>query len=373
MADENKDSSEKKSDEPLADDKDIKKTISSGYTNDEINKIVANAKNIHVAKDNLLAKQGQQTRNRVLNAPFGYATDEEKESACRNLATKENLQYSYFEVNGQPLRIQLGFQVERDVKVAETRMHSGFDNTSYQAVKHLYFQGDAGISFDVTVMVRNYDEYIGKKVNTDYIEYTKNGRNKTVIAILNDWCRTFTVCEITSLSELIENGYYRITKFHPKQVYNNYVQIEMTFVQDTYSYAQPLQSKQTMSVIENVDISQGGVIKDENTGGGQLVLTGMVKKLHDCGKIEKTCKCTTYRMNKCNTKYSECVLALQHCLQKATLYIDGKLDGLFCYYTMQAIKEFQKRHSKDKTKPLTITGKLDKDTKEKLIEEVKAK
>lgn len=370
MADSKNKTNNKKKDK---EDEDLKKTISSGYTDKEINDIVSKAKQVHLSKTNELINKHQKTKNSTLTMPFNRQMMIGTQSDCKNFAQQEQDQYSYFEVNGQPLRIALGLKVERDVKVAETRMHSGFDNTSYAAVKHLYFQGDAGLRFSVTVLLRNTDRFIGEQVNKEYIEYydpkdSQKKLPKTVIAVLNDWCRTFTLCKITSLSEIIENGYYRITKFSPQQIYNNYVQIEMTFVQDTYNYAQPLQSKQTMSHIENVDIHEGGVIK--NIGGGQPVLSGLAKQLNECSNIKKQCKCIVAKAGSCVATYSKCVLILQHALREVGLYFDGKLDGIFCYVTRKAIMEYQRRHEYDLEDALKVNGEFDELTKKRLVSDL---
>lgn len=348
-------SSSNNSSSSSSDDDDEVTTISSGYTTAEINIILSEAKNTHVALTNDLVSKSTTNKSDVLNAPSDR-------SEC-SFHTDDK---AYFEINGQPLRVKTGIEVKRDVKVAETRMHSGFETSTWSAVKHLYFQGDAGLSFDVTVYLRTDDIFIGEEINSAEINYTND---KTVISVLNDWCRTFTICKIVTLSEIIENGYYRMTSFKPKQVYNNYVQVAMTFVQDTYTYQQPLQTNTSISDPNNV-INGEGIDKEDLTGG-DTGLTGLALELYNCGDMSKKCLCTTVKKPTCVTTYSRCVYVLQQALRMVGLYFDGRIDGLYCYVTYDAVVKFQKQHADDADNPLNVTGKVDKATREKLIDLIK--
>lgn len=351
MTSKSSDSSDKDKDDEI-------KKISSGYTTSEINSILSKAKNTHTAKKNDLATKNPTHKNGLLNGINFSDT---------SYANKDD-EHAYFEINGQPLRVELGFTADRDVDIAETRMHSGFDNNEYAAVKHLYFKGDAGLTLNIKCRIRETDKFIGEKVNKDVINYTDES---SVFSVLSDWCRTFTPCKVVSYSAIVENGYYRIKECKPTQVYNNFLTVELLLVQDTYTYQQTLQTKQTMSNVNNVIRGQGvDKTKALGTGGGNIngKLSGLAKQLHDCKvPMYKHCTCTKRKKPGCVTTYSSCVKVLQQSLRRVGLYFDGRVDGLYCYITYNAVTKYQQRH-KDK---LNVTGKVDEATRDLLVQEIK--
>lgn len=340
----------------MADDKKKEKDppkVSSGYTPDEIDKILRNAEAVFTAK----------TNDALLGTPkhkksyFDVSTDK------KNCETGKYDDYVYFEVNGQPLRVALEFSAERDTQLVKTRLHSGFSKDTSKAVNHLYFKGDAGIEFEITAFIDINDEYVGDKVG-DLIEYN----NRTVFPVLDDWVRTNTVCKVITFSPLIENGYYRIQKLKPTQIDADNIKCDITFIQDTYNYERPLATRQPGSTTNEVIPGTGVARIDENTlGGGKLPkYTGLAKQLYDCGELSKKCTCVTSKKSSCVTTYRGCVYVLQQCLRKVGLYFDGKVDGLFCYITYNAVIQYQQRH-KDK---LNVTGVVDNKTKIMLCDEV---
>lgn len=327
--------------------------VSSGYTAAEIDAILRDAEAVFTAKEND-ALRGVPSHKK------SYFDQNLDQRTCNSNGYED---FVYFEVNGQPLRIELGFEAERDVQVVKTRLHSGFDNSSNAAITHLYFKGDAGIEFDVTAFINVDDAYIGDKVG-DEINYD----NRTVFPVLDDWHRTNTVCKIITFSPLIENGYYRITKFKPKQIYADYIHCQITFTQDTYNYERPLATKQPGSTlkeaVEGVGVTR---IDPVNLGGGSKPkYTGLAKQLYDCNTLSKKCTCLTTKLSTCVTKYVHCTYVLQQCLRKVGLYFDGKVDGLYCYITYNAVRQFQQRYPKE----LNVTGAVDEKTKLKLCEVV---
>lgn len=328
-----------------------KTKISSGYTTKEIQTILNNAKTAHVAKTNDLTKKVPIHSADKLNAPRTYT------KKCNGKVEDKK---AYFEINGQPLRVELGFTADRDVEITETRLHSGFDTSAYAALKHLYFKGDSGLTLSLTIRLRDSDQYIGEKVNKDIIDYN----DKTVFSILSDWCRTFTPCKVVSYSSIVENGYYRIKECNPTQLYNNFITVALVLVQDTYTYHQTLQSQQSMSDINNV-INGVGINKTHLSQGTTPKYTGLALQLYNCGELKKECTCITTKKPSCITTYKKCTYILQQALRRVGLYFDGKLDGLYCYITYNAVQKYQKR------KKLPVTGKFDSKTKMKLVEDIK--
>lgn len=336
-------SSSKKDEDPIK--------VSSGYTQSEIENILSNAEAVFKASTNdaLLGTPKHK------KAYFDVSTDKR---TCKSSKYED---YVYFEVNGQPLRVALEFSAERDTELVTTRLHSGFSKETSKAVNHLYFKGDAGIKFEITAFIDINDEYVGDKVG-DLINY----ENRTVFPVLDDWVRTNTVCKVVTFSPLIENGYYRIEKLKPTQVDADNISCDISFVQDTYNYERPLATRQPGSSMNEV-IGGKGVARTELVAGGTVPkYTGLAKQLYDCGELSKLCTCTTKKTSSCVTTYKSCTYVLQQCLRKVGLYFDGRIDGLFCYITYNAVIQYQQRH-KDK---LNVTGKMDTKTKLLLCDEV---
>lgn len=328
-----------------------KKKISSGYTTKEIQKILSEAKTSHIAKTNDLVGKVPTHTAGTLNHAI---------SSNKKCSGKVEDKKAYFEINSQPLRVELGFTADRDVDIAETRLHSGFDTSAYAAVKHLYFKGDAGLTLNLKCRIRDSDKYIGEQVNKENIDYT----NKTVFSVLSDWCRTFTPCKVVSYSSIVENGYYRIKECKPTQLYNNFITVDLILVQDTYTYHQTLQTKQSMSNINNV-INGIGIDKTKLSQGTKPKYTGLALQLYNCGELSKKCNCVTVKKPACIANYTTCTYILQQALRRVGLYFDGKLDGIYCYVTYNAVQKYQKR------KKLPVTGKMDTKTKMALVEDIK--
>lgn len=341
-------------------DDDKIKQISSGYTTAEISDILAKAEPVFKAKENKIPASIPKHKKEYFDRDKRGWNEKQNIKACEPNKYDD---YVYFEVNGQPLRIETGFEAERDVEVVKTRLHSGFHGEESAAQNHLYFKGDAGITFEVTALISIYDEYVGDKVGNKI-----NYENRTVFPVLDDWVRTNTVCEIVTFSPIIEKGFYRITKFKPKQVYTDYIKVDITFVQDTYNYERPLATRQGSSKTSNIVQGQGTLHTNEDqlNGGTAPRFTGLALELFNCSELKKLCTCTTKKTSKCVTKYKSCTLVLQKCLRKVGLYFDGRVDGLYCYVTFNAVTQYQQRH-KDK---LNVSGNMDTKTKELLCEEV---
>lgn len=339
----------------MADKKEEKEVtkVSSGYTQTEIDAILNDAQPVFRATSN----------DALLGVPKHKKEYFDVAASRHTCDTSKYDDYVYFEVNGQPLRIALGFTPERDVQLVKTRLHSGFSKDTAKAVNHLYFKGDAGISFEITAFIDINDPYIGDKVG-DQINYD----NRTVFPVIDDWNRTNTVCKIITFSPTIENGYYRISHLKPKQVDHETIECIIGFVQDTYNYERPLATTQPGSsvneVVDNIGVEK---LDPSSLGGGKLPkYTGLAAQLYDCGQLKKLCTCVTRKESSCVTKYVACTYILQQCLRKVGLYFDGKVDGLFCYITHNAVIQYQQRH-KDK---LNVSGIVDTKTKELLCEEV---
>lgn len=327
--------------------------VSSGYTQADIDAILNNAKAVFTAK----------TNDALLGVPKHKKDYFDVASTRHTCKPSQYEDYVYFEVNGQPLRVAPGFTPERDVQLIKTRLHSGFSKDTAKAVNHLYFKGDAGLSFEIIAYIDIHDEFVGDKIGTQI-----NYENRTVFPVLDDWNRTNTVCKIITFSPTIENGYYRISHLKPKQVDHDTIECDIGFIQDTYNYERPLATEQPGSSMNEVVDNIGTAKLDPSSlkGGKVPKYTGLAAQLMDCPQLKKICTCTTRKEASCVTKYIACTYILQQCLRRVGLYFDGKLDGLFCYITYNAMIQYQQRH-KDK---LNVTGMLDTKTKELLCGEV---
>ena len=343
-------------------------TISSGYTNEEIENIIAGAEPVYASStvdfSNVRPKH-TNTRNYVVDLETGKLVHPE----C------------YFEVNGQPLRLKTEFNVTPDTEIDETRLFSGFDTTDKSAVKHLYFKGNAGYTIECTLLVRADDLYIGDQVgNINYDSDT------TVASVLMDWERMFQSCIVITDSPIVQKGYYRLKIEQITQVNHNLIEFDVRFIQDTYHYNTDLQTYGAMSKMINVlrvggsnsgyyssgeldktDLSDVKPIEKEaikiNTNNTNKVKdTSLINQLKSCNTIRKLCKCTTFKRKNCNTTYMRCTYYYQSALKKLGYYLDGKHDGLFCYYTHQATIKFQR------DKKLVVDGIVGKQTMGKIIE-----
>lgn len=331
-------------------DKELKK-ISSGYTTAEINKIIAEAKNVHIAKSNDLLTKKPTHKRSVLTQQYH-----------RDCVVDSD--HAYFEVNGQPLRVQTGFKPKRDVEVAETRLFNGFSDSGLAARKHLYFKGDAGLSFELTVILHIDDKYIGEHVGSQ-LDY----KDKTVFSVLSDWNRTFQVCKIVTYAPTVENGYYRINKFEPEQTTHDTIMLDIGFIQDTYNYESKLVTKASGSNIKDI-IDGLGTDKSNLSGTAKdnSQFTGLAKQIINCDDLYQKCNCITKKEATCVTRYVYCTYVLQQCLKRCGLYLDGRLDGKFCYLTHNAVIKYQKRY-KDK---VSVTGRVGPITRRLLAEDVQA-
>lgn len=331
----------------------LKTEISSGYSTSEIRSIISKAKPIYSVK-NIDLSHLKPTHINSAEKQYNFRTRAFESPTC------------YFEVNGQPLRIKTDFSANRDVNVAENRLFSGFDTADKTALKHLYFQGDAGITLDVTVVVRTDDVYIGEHVGD--LKY-KDGVT-TVASVLQDWNRTFQVCKIVSDSPLIENSYYRITKCHATQKYHHLILFELTFVQDTYHYNTSLQTKTSMSDVNSV-LDSGNASAGYCTttscllDGGNGTSVGLPAMLAQCDELKKKCGCVNYKKSNCITSYSSCVVYYQKALKQCGFYLNGRVDGLFCYLTKRATISFQEKYN------LPQTGMMDNATKKLILSKIK--
>ena len=317
-------------------------TISSGYTPEEIEKIIERAEPVYAGSTvdfSAVRPKHINTRNYVWDKNTGKLSHPE----C------------YFEVNGQPLRIQTEFTVTPDTEIDETRLFSGFDTTDNSAVKHLYFKGNAGYTIDCTAIVRADDLYIGNHVGD--INYEDD---TTVASVLIDWERSFQSCVIITDSPIIQKGYYRLKIENITQVYHNLIEFDLKFIQDTYHYNTDLLTYGAMSKAINVLKTGGGNTgyydsselddskKRPSTPQVNTDTTSTVKDmplithLKSCGTIRKKCSCVSYKKKNCITTYSQCAYYYQEALKKLGYYLDGKHDGLFCFMTHNATLKFQR-------------------------------
>lgn len=349
----------------------LKTSISSGYTQGEIDAILEKATPYY---------QGTSIKKLSEQRPTHKNTHEYTYDIYKQQYTNPEC---YFEVNGQPLRIKTNFSAERDVMVNETRLYSGFNTADKAALKHLYFQGDAGITLEVEALVFTDDVFIGEKVG-NLVNYTED---TTVASVLIDWNRTFEACKIISDSPIIEKGYYRMTRCNPTQVAHNLIAFELTFVQDTYNFNSELQTKGALSTVNNniktgssnhlYDSSALKAPKDttktvtpktniQTDTGGKGAESDFITKLSKCKPLKKKCKCTKGKRKDCTTKTKvECVVLYQKALQKLGYYLNYRVDGLFCCYTYQETMRFQKKNN------LTVDGKVGDETMPVLIKKLK--
>lgn len=343
-------------------------TISSGYTNEEIENIIAGAEPVYAGSTidfSNVRPKNTNTRNYVIDLETGELVHPE----C------------YFEVNGQPLRLKTEFNVTPDTEINETRLFSGFDTIDKSSVKHLYFKGNAGYTLECTLIVRADDVYIG-----DHVGNINYDSDTTVASVLMDWERMFQSCIIITDSPIVQKGYYRLKIEQITQVNHNLIEFDVRFIQDTYHYNTDLQTYGAMSKVinvlrvggsnsgyyssselDNADVSDVTSIEKEqikiNTNNTDTVKdTSLINQLKSCNTIKKLCKCTTFKRKNCNTTYMRCTYYYQEALKKLGYYLDGKHDGLFCYYTHQATIKFQKDHK------LVVDGIVGKQTRTKIIE-----
>lgn len=361
--DTNKSSDEKKND-TFSEEK-IKELlgteISSGYTPEEIEKIIERAEPVYAGEtvdfSNVRPKH-TNTRSYVFDQYTGKLTHPE----C------------YFEVNGQPLRIKTEFVVTPDTEIDETRLFSGFDTTDKSAVKHLYFKGNAGYTIECTAIVKADDLYIGNQVGD--INYDSD---TTVASVLMDWERLFQSCVVITDSPIIPKGYYRMKIESITQVYHNRIDFDLRFIQDTYHYNTDLQTYGAMSKAVNVLKTGGGntgyyedgTLEEAkkrpavNTDTTTVVKeSALISHLKSCGTIKKVCKCTSYKRKNCTTTYTSCSYYYQEALKKLGYYLDGRHDGLFCYLTHNATLKFQRDNK------LVVDGIVGNQTMTKLIEKL---
>ena len=364
MADEEKSndsSSEDSSKDKFSDEeieKILKQKISSGYSKEEIEKIISSAVPVYEASRVDLSKNRPKHTN-TDDFIYDYAT--------------EYFGYPtvYFEVNDQPLRILLGSNIKPDIEIAETRMHSGFETNDKTAVKHLYFQGDAGLTIECTAIVRTDDKYVGAKVGD--IDYTAD---TTVASVLMDWGKSFQTCKLITDDPVINKNYYRLKAPEFEHVLPNLYKVKLTFVEDTYNFNTGMQTENAMSNVNNV-IKTGtgstgyydssGLNWDSKIQGFNQGLPSdstFVKQLKGCKPLSKTCSCVSYKKASCNTKYVQCVWYYQKALKQMGYYLDGRHDGLFCYLTKRAVTQFQKDYK------LTVNGSFDEQTEKKIIEKI---
>jgi hypothetical protein len=317
----------------------LKEKISSGYSKEDIEKIISSAEPVHRGTDVDLSRERPIHKN-VYDIVYDV-----KDEWWNNPTV-------YFEVNGQPLRILLGINIEPDVEIAETRLHSGFETSDKAAVKHLYFQGDAGLTVECTAIVRTDDIYIGERVGD--LNYTDE---TSVVSVLLDWGRTFQVCKLITNDPIIDKSYYRMKKPTFTHILPNVYQVDLTFVEDTYHYNNSLQTENAMSSVNNVlkvgsgsvnyydssDINWTKPVHEKviSTNQGVNVESELVSTLRSCPVLKKRCTCTNYKKRSCNVQYVKCVWYYQKALKQLGYYLDGKHDGLFCYLTKRATVKFQ--------------------------------
>lgn len=364
MADNDSKESDKYKPENVYSDEEIEKIlktkISSGYSKEDIEKIISSAEPVFRGTDVDLSRERPIHKN-VNDIVYDYKSEWWDNPTV------------YFEVNGQPLRVMLGDTIEPDVEVAETRLHSGFETSDKAAVKHLYFQGDAGLTINCTAVVRTDDIYIGERVG-DSINYTDE---TTVVSVLMDWGRTFQVCKLITNDPIIDKSYYRMKKPTFTHILPNVYQVDLTFVEDTYHYNNSLQTEGAMSSVNNVlkvgtsstghydstNIEWTAPIREQvvSKNNGVGVESEFISTLRACPVLTKKCSCEKYKKSNCNVQYVKCVWYYQKGLKQVGYYLDGKHDGLFCYITKRATVKFQKDHN------LTVNGSFDKNTKEVLI------
>ena len=336
-------------------------TVSSGYTPEEIEKIIESAEPVYAGETttdfSMVRPKHKNTRHMV----WDWDKEELTNPEC------------YFEVNGQPLRVNTEFTVTPDTEIDETRLFSGFDTTDKSAVKHLYFKGNAGYTVECSVVVRSDDIYIGNHVGD--INYDSD---TTVASVLMDWERLFQVCVIITDSPIVQNGYYRLKIEDITQVYHNLIKFQLRFIQDTYHYNTDLQTYGALSKAVNVlktgntayyDSSDFEEVKkpvkvntDTTTKVKEDVL---ITHLNNCPTIRRICSCVSYKKKSCITSYLACSYYYQEALKKLGYYLDGKHDGLFCYLTHKATLKFQRDNK------ITVDGIVGPETKGVLIAKLK--
>lgn len=363
-----KDKEEKNSENPEYEDEEIEKIletkISTGYSSKEIKNIIKAAKNVHVPKESISSKSRPVHRNKS-QIVYDHAKAKDKNGKYYTIGYTHPL--VYFEVNQQPLHIQIENTITPDIEIAETRLHSGFSKSTNQtALKHLYFQGDAGLTIDCTAIVRTDEVFIGKKVYPNKVHYEEG---TTVASVLMEWSRNFIPCELVTEDPLIDKSVYRMKINEVTHLYHNTYEFDLTFIEDTYNYYKEAPTESATSLVDNVLIMGTGTQSTNVYSSKTLKGTTLPKritayevalkknkgvakqedsltKLENCIKkspLSQKCRCIGERYNDCTTtKYVHCVWLYQSALIYLGFYPPKyRHDGLFCLYTKQETLKMQ--------------------------------
>lgn len=267
----------------------------------------------------------------------------------------------YFYMNGHNFKIDTDAETESDINLVENRM---FVPAEYWGYTDIQWTNFAGEKLPIKVYSRNDTVYRGEAVppvgtsKTDSNVKKMYSNNPSEFAILKYWAQTFVPITLVTNIPAFENGTYVIRSFKQSAPEYNFIVTAMELIQ----YEKPDETVQTYWR------AWGNSTKTDSSK-----LTAAAKELEKINcPVKQSCVCdenTDYK--KCKASVSDSVKLIQRYLQRWGYFLvysrqTGRVPvtGKFCWYTTQAISNFQRDNG------LTIDGVFNTETRKAFIDKL---
>lgn len=272
----------------------------------------------------------------------------------------ENPNKPYFYINGHLFNVSVDSEATSEIKLVKTRMFVSKKSWGYNDIQWTNFTGE---TLDLTIYSREYDDvYTGEETQPDWGGITDFYKTKrTPHAVLKYWAQNFVPCVVKTNIQSFESGTYVIDEFGQSNPSNYFVETKLKLVQ----YEKPEEVTQTYWKSEETKTST------KNTDTSKL--TASTKEITSLGQHSQKCTCTsTTKSTDCKATVEDDVKIIQKYLKEWGYFLlysrlvgNVPITGKYCYYTTQAIKQFQLDRG------LTITGNFDIETKNEFLKKVK--
>lgn len=261
-----------------------------------------------------------------------------------------------FLMNGHPFHVDTNISSKSELNISKTPMYVPKKGWGYNYLQWNSFSGE---EIDVVVYNHTWEKYTGTKALPDSDKFTTeqvyDDWNLSVHGSLKYWAQNFVTVNVQTTLEAIEPGKYKITEFEQKQVTFDVIETTMTLTQ----YEQEDMAQTYWKVTTTGNTNKGDTSSDNATAK-------QVMALHSHAK---TCTCDKNSdPDKCTSSPNDEVKTIQKYLRRLGYYPSYNsivhkpltFSGRFCYWTQEAIREFQKANK------ITVSGAFDETTKKKM-------
>jgi len=261
----------------------------------------------------------------------------------------------YFYINGHDFPINMSADSESTINLIKNKMYVAGKNWGYTDIQWTNFTGE---EITLETYSRNTDVYQGEPAqpNNGGI-YDFYNESRTPHAVLKYWAQNFVQCIVKTNLEAFENGTYVIDTFKQSNPSDDFVTTQFTLIQ----YEKPGEIEQTYWKPEDIDVLRS-----------TAQLSAQSQEVSNLTNHTQNCSCTEITpKEKCTATFNVEVEIIQKYLQQwgyFPSYVYGKgnieVNGKFCYYTTQALRNFQEDCGID------VTGEFNDLTKSYFIKKL---